>query len=94
MKFLVSSPARRPTFSRCWIRSRRALREYAVRTMHSFASLKVIYSICARITDKSNLNLPRALLIVTRYLADPFLIANSFISMTCWLWLRPSFLRQ
>ena len=36
-------------------------------------------STCARTTDKSELSLPHDLLIVSRYLADPFLIDNSFI---------------
>jgi hypothetical protein len=55
------------------------LREYAVPTMHSFDSSKVIYSTCVPITDKSDPNLLRALLIGSRYPADPFLIAKSFI---------------
>ena len=33
----VSSPARRRIFSRCWMWSRRMLRDYATRTMHRFA---------------------------------------------------------
>jgi hypothetical protein len=44
--------------------------------MHSFASSKVIYFPYARITDKSNPILPRDPLIVSPYLADPFLIAR------------------
>src|SRR5262245_61307353 len=79
VKFSVSLLVHRRIFSRCWIQLRRVLREYAVPTMHSFDSSTVTYSTCVHITDKSNPNLLRALLIGSRYPADPFLIANSFI---------------